>query len=148
MDRYDIEQTLLHIDPVTASEDEIRQLLFHMKEKPHYVMIAYRSDHTDTCRNCYMGSSNSDHQIIETDDLEYLITTWGGSLDFRRRQETPLNYSDYEVTLYQNGVKLEDYESEYQRLQGFAQKDADARAQKREEAKKKVEDQRAAAAEA
>lgn len=134
MDRYEIEETFNALDPVSATDDEIRQLFFHMKKTPHFVLVSYRPNHTESFRNCVTGRSGSDHDITDTDDLESLIQCWGALIDSRLRQETPNEYSDYEFTLFRNGFLLEPYTQDYQMLQAHAQADANARLAKRQTA--------------
>lgn len=64
--------------------------------KPKYILVAYKSDSADYCRGCHMASYSSDHEVIDTDDREYVVDAYAKYLSF----EPKVNEGEYELTLF------------------------------------------------
>lgn len=66
-------------------------------------IIAYRPDHTDVCRGCRMGSTESDMQYGVFDNFQEAAEFWAGFIADNEVRDI-YEYSEYELSFVINGV--------------------------------------------
>lgn len=70
-----------------------------------YTLVVYRPNGVDTCRNCVMGTSNSDFEIEVFNDMAALAE-WKAKHFFSRTKDR--EYCDPEYTLLLDGLREDD----------------------------------------
>lgn len=63
--------------------------------------VCYRPNHDDFCRDCYMGGSDSDLEVIITEDIEEIKNVWSKKLFEDHFSDQ--YYASWEITFLING---------------------------------------------
>ena len=112
------------------------------------VIFAYRPDHTDMCRGCVMGSTNSDMEYGVFDSIDDASSFMAFYVAFNSTADA-YEYADYEFTVIINGIDVEDIDPDitttyplYLQLKEQAQNKADAIVRLDEEQKARDDEQK------
>ena len=69
----------------------------------NYTLILYRPNHTDYCRGCRMGSTNSEHKIVVCNSRQDAIDKYAQEL-FNNQMRDSINYASTRITLLVDGI--------------------------------------------
>jgi len=105
----------------------------------HYTLIAYRSNHVDTCRGCVMDSSSSTHDISHHIDFDKVLVKTFAIWKFTEGRS---KYAEPEFTLLIDGLDSNHYYAKYEHTDVF-----DAFEEKLEKAKTEYLEEKRRAAE-